>query len=701
MPAIVSRQGNAGSTMESLRQPTEASERFAVPAARFDERALQAGQERAELERMRAALEAKRRQLELSARRQAEFLASMSDDLRTPLNSLLILAKLLADNDGNNLTAQQVDFAQTIYAAATDLLSLVDDVLDLARIEAERLAPDVAEVTFRDLRIYLLRAFRQTARDRHTVFDVVLAPDLPAGIRTDGRRLRHILKNMLSQAFKCAHGGRVALSIAAAGSLAIFEALRRPEGSIGCEHAGGLGLSICRELAQSLGGNIRVASLHGDNVRLALDLPFDLVAEPAAAPAAPEDDAAEAIPIELAGLPPALQAIHPERRSRCVDDAVMLIVEGNAQVASVMLDLVRANGFQGVVATDLGTMRVLLREVAPEAVLIGGSLMDIDGWTTLELLKRDPQTRRVPISMSYFDARRYLCLQLGAGTDWAAGAAERMLAGLDAAAGRRAERLLLAGVPDASYGRELARSDDGRRAVRVASGADALGALHAEGCDALVVGPALGDMSAVELIRAISAAELCQEDLPLALIGGAAARPPAGTLELGMLRHRARLEEVLGETALYLGQTVAHVPSPRRDALSRRREVSPELAGRKALIVDDDIYNVYAMTGALEQQGMRVVLAENAKEGIEALRAHPDAEVVLIDITMPEIDGDGVIGALRSAHPRELPIIAVTPRATPGDREKCIGAGASDYISKPVNVEQMLALLRTWLARAR
>jgi CheY-like chemotaxis protein len=246
----------------------------------------------------------------------------------------------------------------------------------------------------------------------------------------------------------------------------------------------------------------------------------------------------------------------------------------------------------------------------------------------------------------------------------------------------------------------LGRCMEGRDVRRVDSGAAAVAAWRSSGCDALVIGPALEDMSALDLVRAIGAAAPDSDDLPLAMIEGPAA-PLAVTLETGTLRHRARLEDVLGETALYLARSVGSAPAARREAPARRAVAAPELNGRTALIVDDDIYNVYAVTGALEQHGMTAVLAENVREGIAALHAHPEIEIVLIDITMPEVDGDSAIHALRATHERPLPIIAMTLRAMPGDRAKCIGAGASDYVSKPINVGQLLGLLRTWLAPVR
>lgn len=657
--------------METLNQMNDADEVIATLRPK--------GATPAEVERAQAAMAA--RSPEASARRPAEVLLSMADELRVPLNTLMVLSKLLADNEGGNLTAQQVDFAQTIYAAGNDLLSVVDDVLDLARIEADRAAPQVTDLQFRDLRLYLLRAFRLAARERRLAFDVVLAPDVPPSIRTDARRLRHALKMMLSSAVKAADGS-LTLAIAAVGANAVFEARYRVP--VGGEAPFGPGLSICRELAQALGGELHAGRRDADEACVALLLPLAFVGGMSAA----------ARPERTAGLPP--ETAVPERRARCSEDAVMLIVEGNAQVASVMLDLVRANGYQGVVASDMGTMKVLLREVAPEGILVGGSLLDIDGWSTLELLKRDPLTRRVPLSMSTFDSRRYLCLQIGARCDWGPGGGERLLAGLDAAAGRRLARLLLAGLPEAD-GCEL--RDAGRELTRVAGGAEAIAALRSRRADALVIGPALSDMTGIELVRAIGAAERHGDDLPLALVepGGA----PCGTVDIAMLRQRARLEDILGETALFLACHLGHRSPRGRDGGAGRRDISPELAGRKALVVDDDIYSVYAITGALEQQGMTVLLAENARDGIAVLRENPDTDVVLIDITMPEIDGDSVIHAMRGTHERALPVIAVTARALPGDREKCIAAGASDYLAKPVNVGQMLALLRTWLARSR
>jgi CheY-like chemotaxis protein len=601
------------------------------------------------------------------ALRQAGFLASLSDELRAPLNNVLTLAKLLADNEASNLSAQQVDFAQTIYAAGTGLLSAIDDIVDLAGIDAAQVAsPEVAEQTFGELDEYLRRTFRHAARERRIDFDVELAPDLPPAMRTDGRLLRHLLRNLLAMAFKLVRGGRVALAIAPDGANAVFD-IRHGGAGADSPQATGVVLPICREIAHSLGGRIDFAGMERGELRYVLVLPLALDGRGGMAPPAADDAV----------------AIRPATVNRS-GEAVMLIAEGNAQVASVMLDLVRANGYQGVVAMDLGTLRVLLRELAPEAILIGGSLLDIDGWSALELLKRDARTRRIPVSMNCPDAHRYLTLQIDARAEGAA-SAEQMLAALDAAAGRRVDRLLLAGVG-------LSDGLAARAPRSAANAAEAIEALRRESFDGLLIGPGL-DIGSLEMVRAIGAAGLRMDDLAIAMVH-------ATGLDVAVLRQRARLEDILGETALHLGRNFGSRRWETQRA-ARQREAFPELAGRTALIVDDDIYNVYAMTGALEQQGMSVVLAQGAREGLAALRDAPAVDVVLIDISMPEIDADSIVHAMRATHEGTLPIIAVTARAMPGDREKCIAAGASDVISKPVNVGQMLALLRTWLTRGR
>jgi CheY-like chemotaxis protein len=624
---------------------------------------LQAAQEPAEVEQ---ALDATRHRLAGAVRHQADFLAAMSDELRTPLDNVLVLAKLLAENETGNLSAAQVDFAQTIYAAAADLQSLIDDVLDLARMEAEGTAPEFSEQTFREMRVCLLRAFRRGARERRVVFDVSLAHDLPAAMRTDCSRLRHILKTLLSLALKGARGGRLTLDIAAADGKAIFLVRQISEGGIGCRHAEKLSFAICRELAHSLGGEVRTAA-NGEEFRFALELPL--------APMPGDAAAGEAAAVECA---------RSGRGRRRASSAVTLIAEGNAQLASVMLDLVRTNGGDGVVASDLGTLRVLLRDVAPDAILVGSSLLDIDGWSVFDLLQRDPRAHGVPMGVCSFDKRRYLSLQLDRRCNRREGV-DNLMARLDAAAGHRARRVLLAGVPPTAP-----RGADGRELIRVTSGAEALAALRNASFDALAAGPVLDDMAVVDLLREVGRAETRTEDLAVAMIDEAGCAPA-----VGVLRRRSRFEDILGETARYLGRSLGRHGM----AAGSGRETITELAGRKVLVVDDDIYNVYAVTGALERQRMSVVLAESAKEALAALQEHPDVAVVLIDITMPEIDGDGIIHALRATHERALPIIAVTARAMPGDREKCIAAGASDYLAKPVNVAQMIALLRAWLGR--
>jgi CheY-like chemotaxis protein len=442
---------------------------------------------------------------------------------------------------------------------------------------------------------------------------------------------------------------------------------------VGRDYGAALRLSICRELARSLGGELEAVKDPTGGERLVLRLPN----QPEAAAAERRGGAS------VDAVTMAIEA----RRDR---DPVVLVAEGNAQVASVLLDIVRANGYEGVVATDQRSLRLLVREMAPEAVIFGASLGDVDAWTALAELRREP-AKATPASVVYRDIDRYVCMEVGPPLGGGEDVVERIIAGLDAAAGRRVKRILATGASPQVAAEDI-WSRQGRQLLIAADGRGALDALAEGGFDGLLLGPALAGMEPWALLRGVDPAVLDRADLAFAV----AESDRSGSWSFGVLRQRTRLEYVLAEMALYLQRSIDRRPVSGRELTGRRR-TAPELAGRKALIVDDDIYNIYAVTGAMEQQGMNVVLAENGREAVKLLRTDASVDVVLTDVTMPDVDGESLVRALRGASRPALPLIAVTPRAIPGDREKWIAAGASDYISKPVNLEQLLGLLRAWL----
>jgi signal transduction histidine kinase/DNA-binding response OmpR family regulator len=691
-----------------------------------------------EIELAKAALEEKAEQLALNSRYKSQFLANMSHELRTPLNSLLILAKLLADNTGDNLTPKQIDYAQTIYAAGADLLSLISDILDLAKIESGTVTLDVSALDMADLKDYVERTFRPTALEKQLEFTVNIDPQLGA-IETDEKRLQQILKNLLSNAFKFTRQGSVELRVGSVQSgwpagnarldgaarviafavadtgigipedqqKIIFEAFQQADGTTSRHYGGtGLGLSISRELAGLLGGEIAVTSTPGRGSTFVLYVPL-LQAE-AVAPAAPV-----ALPAGIARERPAAAAapeahVADDRESLGPDDRVLLIVEEDARFATTLLEVAREQGFKGVVAGDGNTGFAQALAMQPDAIALDLKLPDADGWMVLDLLKHNAKTRHIPVTVVSLKEQTQRSLQMGAVAVMHKEATREVLQQALAKTRsllEREARMLLVADRDAARRADI---DESLRGTGVAItstglGREALAALQTTAFDCVILGPELGDMSAVQLLRTVAESAAVTE-MPFVVcetgsLGGLENAELARLAEILVLKKAPTRKAMLEEAALFLHQTLSGLPDDSRSLLGARGS-DRGLVNRKVLIVDDDVRNVFALTGALEQHGMTVLNAEDGREGIEVLQENPDVEGVLMDIMMPGLDGYDTIRIIRGLEQfKELPIIAVTAKAMKGDREKCIAAGASDYIAKPVNVEQLASLLRVWLNR--
>jgi signal transduction histidine kinase/CheY-like chemotaxis protein/HAMP domain-containing protein len=745
----VNLQNSEGLLKKQQEELQQTNEQLQEKARQLSDQMRQVEYKNREIEQAKAALEEKAEQLALSSRYKSEFLANMSHELRTPLNSLLILARMLADNPGANLTPKQVEYAETIHGSGTDLLSIINDILDLAKIESGTVTLNIEPERFSELNDYVERTFRQVANGKGLAFDVKVAPGLPAVMQTDEKRLQQILKNLLSNAFKFTDQGKVSLQVAAAKTgwtpghpqldaaetvvafsvtdtgvgipankqQSIFEPFQQADGTTSRQYGGtGLGLSISRELARLLGGEIHVVSAPAKGSTFTLYLPLtyraaDVVERvtPATAASKPFDPAeVERSPrmfkSELA--PGAQPAIRDDRDDIRPDDRVALIVEDDARFASALLDVVRESGFKGVIALNGAAALHLVKELAPDAITLDLRLPDLDGWALLDQLKHDPDTRHIPVNVISGTDSAQRCFHMGAlGVVQKPAAKEVLQEALARTRDfieREVKTLLVAngdGVLRAGIAGAL--RDNGIRITEVESGKKALEALQRNRYDCVVVGPSLTDMSAIELLRKFAGVQRASE-MPIVMY--AAEDPGRGEhdnlrrlAEIVILKKAGTPEAVLEQTTLFLHQAVDNLPQRTRRLLARHARSAPELAGKKALIVDDDIRNIFALTSVLEQQGMVVFNAENGKDGIEVLTNTPDIDAVLMDIMMPELDGYDTIRIMRTLDAyKNLPIIAITAKAMKGDREKCIEAGASDYLSKPVNTEQLLSLLRVW-----
>jgi len=670
----------------------------------------------------------------------------MSHELRTPLNSLLILAKLLGENPDRNLSDKQIEFAQTIYSAGSDLLDLINDILDLSKVEAGRMDINVGEVGLADVREFVERSFRPVADDKQLGFEVeVHGANVPPTIETDEQRLQQVLKNLLSNAFKFTDSGSVKLRVAVAEDrqfasealtkaetvLAfsvsdsgigipedklrlIFEAFQQADGTTSRRYGGtGLGLSISREIARLLGGEIVLSSAPGRGSTFTLFLPLTPPTASQSPSSARSNGTAMADPnatlIRAPSAAMALSASADDRHAITPGDHVVLIIEDDAMFASVLLELAREQGFKGLIATDGAAALALAHRYKPQAITLDIGLPDMDGWALLDLLKHDPRTRHVPIHVISVDDQRKRGLRAGAfgflekpvDRDALMTALSRTRDFID----RPVKTLLL--VEDDAKQRMSIEELIGDGAVDVTgvgSAEAALEAIQARRFDCAIVDLGLPDLPGAELIERIRKTK-GGEQLPIVVYTGqdltkAQERRLESMASTVIVKGEGSSDKLLDETALFLHRAIAGVPEHQQIIVERHD--NSQIEGRKVLIVDDDVRNIFSLTSALEQNGMEVVFAENGREGIEKLKATPGIDVMLVDIMMPEMDGYETMRAIRKLPAyRDLPLVAVTAKAMKGDREKCLDAGATDYVSKPVDIDQLLAVLRVQLGRSQ
>jgi CheY-like chemotaxis protein len=706
-----------------------------------------------EVELAKADVEEKAEQLTLTSRYKSEFLANMSHELRTPLNSLLILSKLLFENAENTLTGKQVEFARNIHSAGSDLLTLINDILDLSKIESGTTTVDTGPVVFAEIEREVEQTFRHVAENRGLAFAVERDGALPQAIETDANRLNQVLKNLLSNAFKftergsvtlsmrVAHGGWspevetlaaadvvVAFSVADTGigipddkQRIIFEAFQQADGTTSRRYGGtGLGLSISRGIAQLLGGEIRVESEPGRGSAFTLYLPRVHVQAVAPRLEALATAGASRALTEASSQPMIVvpQAFDDDRDELRLGDRVLLVIEDDPDFARILRDAARARGFKVVVALEGDVGLALARKYKPAAITLDLRLPDTDGWTVLDRLKHDTATRHIPVHIISADdqpVQRTRGLKLGAVAYLQKPATDEALAkafgDLGGYVDRRIKNLIVV-EDDERERRSIVElvADHDVETTAVASGQEALALLGQRRFDCMVLDLGLPDMRGLELIEDIKKQPELRELPIIVYTGRELTRAQEAELrrltESIIVKDVKSPERLLDETALFLHRVEEALPEAKRRVLRELHHKDPVLAGRRVLVIDDDLRNIFAITSALERQDMVVSYAENGRDGLAALE-HADGvqggervDVVLTDIMMPEMDGYEVMRAIREQDRfRDLPIIALTAKAMKTDRQKCLEAGASDYIAKPVDVEQLLSLLRVWLYR--
>ncbi|EPG76170.1 HAMP domain protein [Leptospira fainei serovar Hurstbridge str. BUT 6] len=705
-----------------------------------------------EVEQARHSLEEKARQLALTSRYKSEFLANMSHELRTPLNNMLILSRLLYDNENNNLSIKQIDYARTIHSSGNDLLQLINDILDLSKIESGKMTVDLDSVSFQEFADYLERSFRETARNKELEFKVDLNIDLPARMTTDLQRLQQILRNLLSNAFKFTHKGGVRLVIAPVKSgwssdhqilnqsnsviafsvidtgigippekqTLIFEAFRQADGSTSRKYGGtGLGLSISKEITRLLGGELRLTSQSNTGSTFTLYLPIEYIPTDEAQTAGESPEWIQSNGISDRINPLILNESFPKSSvrvpRRLVEDdrsslsgETILIIEEEEAFAILLLEMARKNGFKGLVALDGKTSFSLLKDFSVQAVLLDHRLPDMNGWLILNWLKKDPKFRHIPVQIISEQDEWRRSLRMGALSHITKAIepnsiqevfdkfsnfknkTSRSLLIIDESEERLIELHELLGEQDLSI-------------ETAGSGREALDFLMQGSFDCIYCSFKLPDIPFFDFAHEIS--HLGKEIIPIVL-NVDSELSQAQDLEIQNLKNRFILKEVESpalaaeEISIFLHQPFENLTSLHQKLIKETLHNDQALKGRKVLIVDDDVRNIFALTSVLEQHKMKIEHAENARDGIELLKKTEDVEVVLMDVMMPDMDGYEAMRCIRADENFvDLPIVALTAKAMKGDREKCIDAGATDYITKPVSVDQLLSLLRVLLGR--
>ncbi|MEH2554403.1 HAMP domain-containing protein/CheY-like chemotaxis protein/signal transduction histidine kinase [Bradyrhizobium algeriense] len=732
----------AGELQTQQKELQQTNEQLEQKAQQLAERNVEVERKNQEIEQARRALEEKATELSLTSKYKSEFLANMSHELRTPLNSILILGQQLTENPDGNLSAKQVEFARTIHGAGTDLLNLISDILDLSKIESGTVTVDAEEILTSSLLETVGRPFRHEAENRQLSFSVEVDENLARSMVTDSKRLQQVLKNLLSNAFKFTAEGGVKMTVSAAvggwsaehpilnhapavvafevtdtgigipleKQKLIFEAFQQADAGTSRKYGGtGLGLAISRELASLLGGEIHLRSAPGKGSTFVLYLPLTY-SGPTVAPRAPASSPFAGAPaLQVAAQERVIEQLPDDRLNLEPGDTILLIVEDDLHYARVLIDLARDKGFKVLVASRGAEALELAKQFQPTAVSLDVFLPDMLGWTVLSQLKHNPLTRHIPVQIITLDEDRQHALARGAfsfvNKPTTTEGVSAALSQIKEYAKPRRKRLLI--VEDNAAEQmsitELLGHDD-IEILTADTGADALSTMRNQPCDCVVLDLRLPDMSGFEVLDRLRNDDALSS-VPVVVFTGR----ELSAEEDAELHTMARSivvkgvespERLLDETSLFLHRVITELPAEKQRMLEKLNSSDEDLVGKTALLVDDDARNIFALSSVLERRGMKVLTATTGNEAVALVESNPNIAIVLMDIMMPQMDGYQTIGVIRQ-NPSlgRLPIIALTAKAMKGDREKCLEAGASDYLAKPVNTEQLLLAIRMWLHR--
>lgn len=735
-----------GSQQEELRQTNDELE---TKARLLEEQKMKVDAKNQEVEQAKAAIEEKASQLAMTSKYKSEFLSNMSHELRTPLNSVLILAQQLADNPKEHLDDKEVEYAKTIHDAGNDLLSLINEILDLSKIESGTVSLELSTILFSTVREQIDRTFNHVAKRQKVDLKIHLSQELPTSFISDEKRLLQILKNLLSNAFKFTENGSVTLKIELVKSgwnteneflnqaqevLAftvidtgigisddkqqiIFEAFQQADVGTSRKYGGtGLGLSISREITRLLNGELKLArSEVGEGSIFVLYLPqydfrdLNLNNQTKETKKAPKSsiavnkaqDKSEPLQLEVANT-----ALSDDRSSIQQGDRVLLIIEDDIDFAKIILDLAREEGFKGIIAMRGFQVMELIKNYKPDAITLDIYMPDKDGWTILDMLKRDPGLRHIPVQIITVDEDLQRGLSQGAFQFITKPVSRKKLGAamstLHAFLDKPLKTLLLVAADKKSQKQitELLQNND-IRIKSAATGKAAINLLSKHTFDCVVVELKIPDMSGIEFISTLSQEKLAP--MPLVLYSNEPLSEEE-RLNLSQLQTSSVVKSastparLLDLTALFLHRVITNLPADKRELLTNLQDDERYLTGKKVLIVDDDVRNIFALTAALERKGMLVTSVESGHAAVEYLKMKPTVDIILMDIMMPDLDGYETTLTIRNIPQyKKVPIIALTAKAMVGDKEKCLKAGASDYLSKPINVDQLTSLMQVWL----
>ncbi|MCX4217213.1 MULTISPECIES: response regulator [Pseudomonas] len=716
----------------------QTNEQLAEQAQTLAEQRDAMDQKNTELNQAQIQLEERAEELQRSSKYKSEFLANMSHELRTPLNSSLILAKLLAENPQENLSAEQVKFAESIYSAGNDLLNLINDILDISKVEAGKLEVMPENTSVARLADSLRSLFEPLAAEKKLTFNVELQPDAPITLFTDRQRLEQVIKNLLSNAVKFTEHGTVSLTIAGQSDdriafivrdsgigiaqdqqESIFEAFRQADGTTNRKYGGtGLGLSISRDLATLLGGSISVSSAPGQGSAFTLVLPQQY-REPGDTPITPLTFTPPAstpviAPVASVAAVSPLAPVHiprfdDDRNKAPFNTRCILVVEDEPNFAHILYDLAHELGYQCLVAHGADEGYDLAKEFVPDAILLDMRLPDHSGLTVLQRLKEHAETRHIPVHVISVEDRVEAAMHMGA-IGYAVKPTTReelkdVFARLEAKLTQKVKRVLL--VEDDDLQREsIARliGDDDIEITAVGLAQDALELLRTTIFDCMVIDLKLPDMLGNELLKRMSTEDICSFPPVIVYTGRNLTRDEESDLRKYsrsiIIKGARSPERLLDEVTLFLHKVESQLSHERQKMLKTARSRDKVFEGRKVLLVDDDVRNIFALTSALETKGAVVVIGRNGREAIEKLNEVEDIDLVLMDVMMPEMDGfEATMEIRKDPRWRKLPIIAVTAKAMKDDQERCLQAGANDYLAKPIDLDRLFSLIRVWLPK--